>query len=40
LGRSGIVRVLEIPLAENERRAVERSADMLKDVGRKLGLIG
>jgi len=40
LGRSGIVRVLEIALAENERRAVERSADMLKDVGRKLGLTG
>ena len=38
LGRSGIVRVLEIPLAEHEKRAVERSADMLKEVARKLSL--
>ena len=38
LGRLGIVRVLEIPLAEHEKRAVERSADMLKEVARKLSL--
>ena len=36
LGRSGIVRVLEIPLAENEKRAVERSAGMLKEVAQNL----
>jgi L-lactate dehydrogenase len=38
LGRSGIVRVLEIPLADGEKRAVERSADMLKEIARKLNL--
>jgi len=38
LGRSGIVRVLEVPLAENEKRAVERSAGTLKEVARKLEL--
>ncbi len=40
LGQSGLVRVLEIPLAETERRAVERSAELLKEVGRRLGLAG
>jgi L-lactate dehydrogenase len=39
LGRSGVVRVLEVPLSQHERRAVHRSADMLKEVGRKLGLV-
>ena len=35
-GAAGIVRVLEIPLAENEKRAVERSAGMLKEVAQNL----
>ena len=38
LGRSGVVRVLETPLAEDERRAVARSAGTLREVARKLGL--
>jgi L-lactate dehydrogenase len=38
LGRSGLVRVLETPLAEDEKRAIQKSADTLKEVGRALGL--
>jgi L-lactate dehydrogenase len=38
LGRSGLVRVLEIPLAEREQRAIERSAGTLKGVIQRLGL--
>lgn len=39
LGRSGLVRVLQTPLADDERRAIERSAATLKAVCRKLGLV-
>jgi L-lactate dehydrogenase len=38
LGRTGAVRVIEIPLSEDERRSLERSADTLKEVIRKVGL--
>jgi L-lactate dehydrogenase len=38
LARPGVVRALEIPLADDERRALERSAGTLKDVIRNVGL--
>jgi L-lactate dehydrogenase len=37
--RSGVSRVLRIPLAEDERRGLDRSASILRAVARDVGLI-
>ena len=38
LGRSGIERVLELPLSPDERRALKHSADTLKNVIKSVGI--